>query len=275
VRLEGVKGYNPKSKGEMDDELQKTFEDRVLKPMLQTMSAFTQKYTPLKQRELTAKKLISAGRPLGWSAAEFISVQYSTAVILAIAAYILSSLSGATPKMQYMAVIWGFIGGYVLLYMFLKYNISRRHVGINKELPDILDLLTISIEAGMGFDAALQKVVQKSPGPLAQEFNQSLQEMRMGKTRKEALRDLGLRSEVSDLKNFVGAIIQADQLGVSMGNVLRTQSEQMRIIRKQRVEEKAMKAPIKMLLPLVIFIFPTIFLILLGPTLLQLMDTMK
>jgi tight adherence protein C len=275
VRLEEVKGYAPKSKWGMEDELQKGFEDRVLKPMLQKMSAITQKYTPLKQRELTEKKLTYAGRPLGWSAADFLSVQYTTAVILGIAAYILSFVSHATPGEQYMAGIGGFICGYVLLYTFLKVNISRRQVGIEKELPDMLDLLTISIEAGLGFDAALQKVVQKSQGPLAQDFNQSLQEMRMGKIRKEALRDLGLRNKVSDLNNFVGAIIQADQLGVSMGNVLRTQSEQMRVLRKQRVEEKAMKAPIKMLLPLVLFIFPTIFLIILGPMVLQIMDTMK
>jgi tight adherence protein C len=275
LRLEELQSFTPHNNGGIEDELQTAFKDRIYKPMLQKASAFTQKYTPLKQRESTEKKLINAGRPLGWSASDFISVQYATAAIFAIVAYILSSVSQATSGVQYMATVWGFIGGYVLLFSFLKVNISRRQAGIEKELPDVLDLLTISIEAGLGFDAALQRVVQKSQGPLAQEFSQSLQEMRMGKTRKEALRDLGLRNDVGDLNNFVGAIIQADQLGVSMGNVLRTQSEQMRVIRRQRVEEKAMKAPIKMLIPMVLFIFPTIFLILLGPSVLQIMETMK
>jgi len=275
VRLDKLKTYTPRGKGDLDYELQSAFKDRVYKPLLKKVSALTQKYTPLKQRESTEKKLIYAGRPLGWSASDFISVQYATAAVLAITAYIIGAINKASLSVLYMMVIWGFIGGYILLYTFLKVKITGRQVGIQKELPDVLDLLTISIEAGLGFDAALQRVVQKSPGPLAQEFGQCLQEMRMGKTRKEALRDLGIRNEVDDLNNFIGAIIQADQLGVGIGNVLRTQSEQMRIVRRQRIEEKAMKAPIKMLLPMVLFIFPTIFLILLGPSVIQIMETMK
>jgi tight adherence protein C len=184
-------------------------------------------------------------------------------------------MNHADSSVQYMFVIWGFFLGYLLLYFFLKARISARQNGISRELPDVLDLLTISIEAGLGFDAALQRVVQKSQGPLAQEFNQSLQEMRMGKTRKEALKDLALRNEVEDLNNFISAIIQADQLGVAIGNVLRTQSEHIRMVRRQRVEEKAGKAPIKMLIPMVLFIFPTIFLIILGPSFIQISETLK
>ena len=274
-RLEALTAFSPQRKQGLEDELQATFKERVYLPMLQKMSSFTQKYTPLKQRELTEKRLINAGRPFNWNAADFLSVQYSTAVILAIVAAILSYFSHSSPGTQYLAIMGGLICGYMLLHIFLKVNISNRQAAIERELPDVLDLLVISIEAGLGFDAALQRVVQKSKGPLAQEFNQCLQEMRMGKTRKESLRDLALRNEAGDLSTFVGAIIQADQLGVSIGNVLRTQSDQMRVKRKQRVEEKAMKAPVKMLIPMVLFIFPTIFLILLGPSVLQMMETFK
>lgn len=146
---------------------------------------------------------------------------------------------------------------------------------MSKELPDVLDLLTVSVESGLGFDAALQKVVRKTKGPLSNEFNKTLQEIKMGKARRDALRDLANRTGVEDLSTFIGAIIQADQLGVSIGNVLRIQSKQMRQIRKQRIEEKAMKAPIKMLLPMVFFIFPTLFLVLLGPAAIQLIESLR
>ena len=273
ARLKEMESYSPQSKLGMEDELRASFKERVFVPMLKKMSAFTQKYTPLKQREMTEKRLINAGRPFNWSAAEFISIQYATAVIFAIVVALLGYLGHISPDVQYLVVIGGFACGYILVQILLKISVSNRQAKIEKELPDVLDLLTISIEAGLGFDAALQRVVQKSKGPLAQEFNLCLQEMRMGKNRKEALRDLGLRNETADLNTFVGAIIQADQLGVSIGNVLRTQSDQMRAKRKQRAEEKAMKAPIKMLIPMLLFILPTIFIIVLGPSILQMMET--
>ena len=139
-------------------------------------------------------------------------------------------------------------------------------------MPDVLDLLTVSVEAGLGFDAALQRVVQKMTGAISVEFAKTLQEIKMGKHRREALRDLGLRTGIDDLNTFISAIVQADQLGVSIGNVLRVQSEQMRRKRRQRIEEKAMKAPIKMLIPMVLFIFPTIFIVLLGPAAMQMIE---
>lgn len=274
ARLEELNLYSPRQGG-IEDELQLAFRERILQPLLKKMSLFTQKYTPQRQRAMIEKKLINAGRPFHWTAADFLSVQYATAVIFAIIAALLSYFSHGSPGVQYFAVICSFVTGYLMLSIFINMTISRRRGSIEKELPDLLDLMVISIEAGLGFDAALQKVVQKSKGPLAQEFNQCLQEMRMGKTRKEALKDLAKRNDEGDLAAFVGAIIQADQLGVSIGNVLRIQAEQMRVRRKQQVEEKAMKAPVKMLIPMVLFIFPTIFLILLGPSVIQIMETFK
>ena len=132
-------------------------------------------------------------------------------------------------------------------------------------IPDTLDLLTISVRAGLGFDAALAKVVEKLKGPLSDEFRRALAEVRVGKARREALRDIVPRTEVGPLTNFIGAIIQAEQLGVSISKVLQVQSEQLRIERRQRAEEQAAKAPIKMLFPLVGCIFPSLFIVILGP----------
>ena len=132
-------------------------------------------------------------------------------------------------------------------------------------IPDTLDLLTISVRAGLGFDAALGRVVEKLKGPLSDEFRRALAEVRVGKARREALRDIVPRTEVTPLTNFIGAIIQAEQLGVSISKVLQVQSEQLRIERRQRAEEQAAKAPIKMLFPLVGCIFPSLFIVILGP----------
>ena len=157
----------------------------------------------------------------------------------------------------------------------LKAKSDRRQVQIQKSLPDTLDLLCVSVEAGLGFDAAVAKVVEKSTGPLAEEFGRLLQEIRMGKPRRAALKDMAHRSQVEDLSTFITAIIQADQLGVSIGNVLNIQSQEMRRKRRQRAEEAAMKAPIKMLFPLIFFIFPALFVVLLGPALIQIMEALQ
>ena len=159
--------------------------------------------------------------------------------------------------------------------MYLNLCRRQRSESILKSLPDVLDLLSVSVEAGLGFDAALQKVVEKSQGPLADEFDTALNEIRMGKPRREALRDMARRVEVDDVSTFVGAVVQADTLGVSISNVLAVQAEQVRQKRRQRAEEKAQKAPVKILIPMLFFIFPTIFIVLLGPALLQIGKVFK
>ena len=141
-------------------------------------------------------------------------------------------------------------------------------------IPDALDLLTISVRAGLGFDAALGKVVEKLQGPLSDEFRRALAEVRVGKARRDALRDIVPRTEVAPLTNFIGAIIQAEQLGVSISKVLQVQSEQLRIERRQRAEEQAAKAPIKMLFPLVGCIFPSLFIVILGPALILIVQNL-
>ena len=164
--------------------------------------------------------------------------------------------------------------GYIGPEFWLGGRVKKRQKGILLQIPDALDLLTISVRAGLGFDAALGKVVEKMKGPLVDEFRRALAEVRVGKARREALRDIVPRTEVQPLTNFIGAIIQAEQLGVSISKVLQVQSEQLRIERRQRAEEQAAKAPIKMLFPLVGCIFPSLFVVILGPALILIMQNL-
>ncbi len=168
----------------------------------------------------------------------------------------------------------GLIIGYIAPEFWLGRRVRARQKSILLQIPDALDLLTISVRAGLGFDAALAKVVEKLHGPLTEEFRRALAEIRMGKTRREALRDIVPRTEVLALTNFIGAIIQAEQLGVSISKVLQVQSEQLRIERRQRAEEMAARAPIKMLFPLVGCIFPSLFIVILGPAIILIIQNL-
>ncbi|MEW5920463.1 MAG: type II secretion system F family protein [Bacillota bacterium] len=165
-----------------------------------------------------------------------------------------------------------FLLGWSLPELYLLGLRRRREEEIEKTLPDTLDLLTVSMEAGLGFDGAMIKVAEKSSGILAGEFRRIIKENRMGKNRRDALRDMAARLGNENITSFAGAIIQAEQLGISFANVLRLQAEQVRRRRKQRIEEAALKAPVKMLIPLVLFIFPTIFIVLLGPATLKIIS---
>ena len=231
-------------------------------------------FTPAKKRTSLERRLLLAGNPGRLTAAEFLSVHYSLAVMVGVAGYLAAFIGKWGPLMNVLSALVGIFFGYILVDVYINVRTKYRQADMTKNLPDVLDLLTVSVEAGLGFDSALQKVVQKTKGSISIEFGKTLQEIKMGKQRKEALRDLGLRTGVEDLNTFISAVIQADQLGVSIGNVLRIQAEQMRRKRRQRIEEKAMKAPIKMLIPMVLFIFPTIFIVLLGPAVLEVLENM-
>ena len=178
---------------------------------------------------------------------------------------LLTLLLGMAIVMTLALAVFGLGVGYIGPEFWLGRKVKARQTAILRMIPDSLDLLTISVRAGLGFDAALAKVVEKVKGPLSDEFRRALAEVRVGKTRRDALRDIIPRTEVAPLTNFIGAIIQAEQLGVSISKVLQVQSEQLRIERRQRAEEMAAKAPIKMLFPLVGCIFPSLFIVILGP----------
>ncbi len=262
-------------KQNLDDELDKPFFARVIHPVLEKIALLIGKATPAKKKVSLQNKLMMAGNPGNLSPSEFLVIQYGFTLGLPIC-----FLLFALPLNWNLAVMVPGMGiasaaGFILPDYYLKIRANQRKEEIQDNLPDVLDLLTVSVEAGLGFDAALFKVVEKTKGVISQEFARVLQEIKMGRPRREALRDLGSRSGVDDLVSFIGSIIQADQFGVSMGNVLRLQSEQMRQKRRQRAEEKAMKAPIKMLIPLILFIFPTIFIVVLGPAALQIVKVFK
>ncbi len=256
----------------LDDELSKPFFERVIRPVLERMAQAIGKATPAKKKVSLQKKLQMAGNPANLSPGEFLVIQYGFTLGLPICVLLFALPLNWNMSFIMFGMAIGAAAGFLLPDYYLKMRAKQRREEIQDNLPDVLDLLTVSVEAGLGFDAALVKVVEKTKGVVSQEFARVLQEIKMGKPRREALRDLGNRSGVDDLVAFVSSIIQADQLGVSIGNVLRVQSEQMRQKRRQRAEEKAMKAPIKMLIPLILFIFPTIFIVVLGPAALKIVD---
>jgi len=195
-------------------------------------------------------------------------------ILLATLTFLLLTLTGQyLPKRFLATLVAGGLGFYLLPTLWLSSRIGKRQTEIVKALPDALDLLTISVEAGLGFDAAMSKVAEKWENELSLAFSRVIQEIQMGKLRREALRDMADRMEVTDVSSFVAAIIQADQLGVSIAKVLRIQSEQMRIRRRQRAEEKAHQAPVKMLFPMAFLIFPALFIVLLGPAVLVVMKS--
>jgi tight adherence protein C len=182
------------------------------------------------------------------------------------------SFSSGPAKAVLMAIGAG-VFGFFLPTLLLRSRINRRQDLITKAMPDALDLLTVCVEAGLGFDQALSKVCEKWENELSMAFERVINEIRLGKLRREALRDMADRMDVADMTSFVAAIIQADQLGVSIGKVLRIQSEQMRIKRRQRAEKKAHEAPVKMLIPMVFLIFPSIYIVLLGPSVVQIIKS--
>jgi tight adherence protein C len=203
----------------------------------------------------------------------FLGVKAFVAIVAGIAASsLLNLITGES-----LATVGGLLGGLIVGFLIPDFYLSSRAGGranaILDQLPDALDLLTISVEAGLGFDAAIIKVTEKMKGPLTEELKRAAAEQRVGKSRQEALRGINERVEVKELQNLISAIIQADQLGVSMSKVLRIQSEQMRTDRRQRAEEKAARAPILIMLPTVGCIFPSLFIVILAPAALSAMKS--
>ncbi len=247
-----------------------SFYQRVVKPVYLQAGRKLSVITPIRWKAHLQIQLRHAGTPFGLTVNEWIVWNVIILIIcLGLAFLLMSGLTGFA-KVSTLLSLAGL--GVFLPHFYLRRLIDQRQLAIRKGLPDLLDLLTVSVEAGLGFDQAMGKVVEKTGGPLADEFRLTLQEVQMGKSRREALRDLGLRTGVEGVINFTNALIQADKLGVSLGNVLRVQSEDMRRKRRQEAEEKAMKAPIKLLFPLIFFIFPSLFIIILGPAAINIMN---
>jgi tight adherence protein C len=255
-------------------ELQAPFFDRSIKPLAAKLSGTVARITSSSFSERTEKRLAMAGNPGDMKVADWLGIKAIGAGVGAGVLFILFGVLGGNLVQGAMLAGVGALFGYVGPEFWLGGRVKKRQKGILLQIPDALDLLTISVRAGLGFDAALGKVVEKLKGPLVDEFRRALAEVRVGKARREALRDIVPRTEVQPLTNFIGAIIQAEQLGVSISKVLQVQSEQLRIERRQRAEEQAAKAPIKMLFPLVGCIFPSLFVVILGPALILIMQNL-
>jgi len=255
-------------------ELQQPFFDRTVRPIALRLSGAVSRITSTSFTERTEKRLALAGNPGNMRVTDWLGMKAIVAGIGAGAVFVIFALlAGSVP----LGVIFGLVGlllGYMGPEFWLGARVRSRQGRIIKQIPDALDLLTISVRAGLGFDAALGKVVEKMDGPVIDEFRRALAEVRVGKARRDALRDIIPRTEVPALTSFIGAIIQAEQLGVAISKVLQVQSEQLRIERRQRAEEAAAKAPIKMLFPLVGCIFPSLFVVILGPALILIMQTL-
>jgi tight adherence protein C len=250
-------------------ELQLPFSERTLRPLVGRLSRMGGRLGSASSTDVAEKRLAMAGNPGDLRVADWMGVKILVGIATGAIMFLLFGLVAAGPV---AGIALGAIGlgiGFLLPEFWLGRKIKARQKIILKMIPDTLDLLTISVRAGLGFDAALAKVVEKLPGPLTDEFRRALAEVRVGKPRRDALRDMVPRTNVAPLSAFIGAIIQAEQLGVSISKVLQVQSDQLRIERRQRAEEMAAKAPIKMLFPLVGCIFPSLFIVILGPALIS------
>lgn len=246
-------------------ELEEPFYDRVVKPVIAGITRFLGKLTPSQGMEKTRQQIILAGNPYNMGVSEFMGARIMAMVILGAVTFLLTILFGAEPLQMLLYTGIAALTGYVLPVFWLRQRVKKRQKIILKTLPDAIDLMTISVEAGLAFDGAMQRVADKWDNDLAHEFQRAISEMRVGKAKREALHELVQRTGVPDLSTFVASIIQADQLGVSIAKVLRIQSEQMRIRRRQRAEEQAHKAPILMMIPMVFLIFPATYIVILGP----------
>jgi tight adherence protein C len=248
-----------------DIELSMPITDRVFVPIIRRISDLITRFAPQSMLENTARQLELAGSPRNMSAAGFLVMRLAATVMLTLLFLYVSSNWGqdTSRTILYTFVMAGL--GFMLPQMWLSSKITRRKEAIIKKFPDALDLMSICVDAGLTFDGAMSKVNEKWDDPLAREFGRVIYEIQLGKSRRQALRDLSDRCDVADVTSFIAAILQADQLGVSIGKVLRIQSEQMRIKRRQRAEERAHQAPVKMMFPMVFLIFPSMFVVLLGP----------
>ncbi len=253
-------------------ELQRPLSERTLKPIIGGLASLVSRFYPANTARSLELRLKKAGMETT-STEFFLGVKGFVALVAALLVSLLANAITAESTPTIVAAPVGLLVGFLLPDFYLGNRAGQRNNAILRSLADALDLLTISVEAGLAFDAGIAKVTEKLKGPLSEEFKRASGEMRIGKSRAEALRGIVERTDCKELANFISAIIQADQLGVSMSKVLRVQSETLRIERRQRAEEKAAKMPVLIMLPTVGCIFPSLFIVILAPAALTAMKT--
>ncbi|MCL4236905.1 MAG: type II secretion system F family protein [Anaerolineae bacterium] len=255
-------------------ELSLSTRERVIIPTYRALARFAIKFTPENQIESIRRQIELAGKSQTMEPAVFFGQRIALTLVMGVGAFVLFFMfTDWGVAKGTMGTVGGALLGYYLPMLQLKGQISRRKDAIVKSLPDALDLLTICVEAGLGFEQAMSKVYAKWDNDLAIAFGRVLQEIQLGKRRSEALRDMSYRMDVPDVTSFVAALVQAEQLGVSIAKILRIQSDQMRVKRRQRAQEKAQQAPVKMMIPMVFLVFPSLWIVLLGPSVVILIES--
>jgi tight adherence protein C len=263
--LAAVERLGITSRALREHELRRPFAERVLDPLLSQFIRVGTRFTPADRLQKIRRRLDLAGNPPGWDAERVIGLKGLAFVIGLVLGGILPPAFGAGPLPTAALIAVGGLLGWFAPTLWIYQKGYDRTEQIRRELPDAMDLLTISVEAGLSFDAAMAQVARKTEGPLAKEFSRVLQEMQIGTGRTDALRGLADRTDVNELKSFVGSMVQADNLGIPVASVLRVQAKEMRVKRSQLAEERAQKVPVKILFPLIFCIMPCLFVVMLGP----------
>lgn len=256
-------------------EMSQPFSERVIIPLARRLGEFVMRFTPQNAITSMSRKLELAGNPGNLDPAVFFALRFVGIPVGLIFVW-LDGIAAEGTFMNGKGFLFGIpasVLGFYLPDLLLKSRIDRRQKEVRKAMPDALDLLTICVEAGLGFEAAMQKIYEKWDNELARAFGRVVREVQLGKLRREALRDMADRLGISEMTSFVAAVIQSEQLGVSMAHVLRIQADQMRTRRRQLAEEEAHKAPLKMLIPMALFIFPSLCIVLMTPALLIILET--
>jgi tight adherence protein C len=247
------------------EELSRSLTQRLVLPALRSLGAIARRLTNEDMHKRLDRNLLLAGSPKGWDAERVLTVRFFVGLVIPLLYLALSALTGKLDTLVMVGSGLVFYIGWFGPPSLLSARASRRRDSIRRELPDTMDLLTISVEAGLGFDAAVGQCITNIRGTLSDELSRVMQEMQLGVARSQAFRNLDTRTDVDELKSFVLAMIQADQFGISVSRVLRAQAAQLRVRRRQRAEEKAMKLPVKMIFPLILCIMPSLFVVIIGP----------
>ncbi len=270
--LRQLEGYEVESV--RDQELLAPMKDRTIAPVLGTLTKVGRRYTPDGYVDKVRERLVASGNSSPDAVDRFVAIKV---VCVALVPVVFILVFGVLQMKGLMALVMAGLLGAILVYgpdAILNRRVEERQLEIRKSLADVMDLLVISVEAGLGFEQALDRVVNAVPGPLSQEFSRMLGEVRAGASRADAMRAMEKRVDVPELRSFVLAILQADTFGVSIGRVLRAQADEMRIKRRQIAQEKAQKAPVKMMIPMVFCVFPALFVVVIGPAIISISSSM-
>ncbi len=259
---------------ELTKDLDRSFADRVLEPLQQRALGLGRRLSGADTPDRIRRKLDLAGNPHGWTVDRVVSGKVIGSVVGLVLGIVFGLMLDGN-GVRIILAIGGLVVGFFAPNLYLYQKIHERSERLQRDLPDAIDLLTISVESGLGFDAAVQQVARNTEGPLAEEFSRVLREMQIGQGRADALRALGERTNVPDMRSFVGAMVQADSFGIPVAQVLRVQSSEMRVKRRQRAEEKAQQVPVKITVPLIFCILPTLFIAVMGPAVISIMNSFQ